>query len=269
MQYAIKFQIMSNNKYFWPEGEEIIFVRPPVEEYHGKLSYYYSPDSFPELEPLKKNWRGIRDEVLAIEKEDGGMLTGMNSLSPAKVEGEGKWSLIYLVSFRWMFHKNRKKFPFTTSVIDQIPNCVFAGISILPPHTEIKPHYGDTNAIVRTHLSLVVPEPYPTIGIRVGDEERGWEEGELLCFINVQKHNVWNNSDKRRYVLMFDFIPKDLEHRTTEICTKALGSQSFIFFYKRFAFVRLLPVFTHDFICSLFALIWRIYLPIQKKFSFL
>ena len=259
---------IEKKKYEWPKGENIVYLRPPVEEYHGKLDFFYHADAFPELKPLKDNWEGIRDEILAIEKKDG-LLSGINSLSPAKIEGEGSWSLIYLMSFRWMFHKNMNKFPFTTSVIKQIPNCVFAGISTLPPRTHISPHYGDTNAIVRTHLALIVPEPYPTIGIKVGDEEKGWEEGELLCFINVQKHNVWNNSERRRYVLMFDFVPQPLVHRMNEICTNALGSQSFIFFYKRIALIRKLPKFMHDFMCLCFSFIWKIYLPIQRRFIFL
>ncbi len=259
---------MESKEYKWPDGEEIVYLRPPVEEYHGKLDYYYSSDAFPELEPLKKNWEGIRNEIVEIEKRDG-LLSGMNSLSPAKIEGEGRWSLIYLMSFRWKFHENMKKFPFTTSVISQIPNCVFAGISTLPPNTHISPHYGDTNAIVRTHLGLMVPEPYPTIGIRVGDQEKGWKDGELLCFINVQKHNVWNNSSKRRYVLMFDFIPQPLVHRTNEICANALGSQSFIYFYKNFAIVRKMPIIIHNIMCKMFSLVWRIYLPIQRRFQFL
>lgn len=259
---------VEHKEYTWPEGEAFVYLRPPVEEYHGKLNYYYSPEAFPELAPLKENWKAIRDEILEIEKKEG-YISGLDSLSPAKIEGEGSWSLIYLVSFRWLFHKNLKKFPVTAKVISQIPNCVFAGVSILPPHTVITPHYGDTNAIVRTHLGLIIPEEYPKIGIRVGDEERGWKEGEMLCFINVHKHNVWNNSSKRRYVLMFDFIPQPLVHRTDEICADALGSQSFIFFYKRFALVSKMPKAIHEMMIKIFSIIWRIYLPIQRRLRFL
>ncbi|MCS6933605.1 MAG: aspartyl/asparaginyl beta-hydroxylase domain-containing protein [Chitinophagales bacterium] len=252
--------------YEWPEGEEIIYVRPPVEEYHGKLHNFYSTESFPELKPLLDNWEKIRDEVLAVEARDG-LLTKQNSLSPAKVEGEGSWSLTYLVSFNWLFHENIKRFPVTWSIVQQIPNCVFAGISILPPKTEIKPHYGDTNGIVRAHLALVVPEPYPTIGIHVNGEERGWKVGEIMAFINVQKHHVWNHSDKRRYVLMFDFVPKPLLPRLNEICTNALGNQSFVFFYRRSAIVRKMPDWMHRLMIKIFAFIWKCYLPVQRRFS--
>ena len=258
---------MSDEQFIWPENEELIYVRPPIEEYKGNLDNFYSPDLFPELAPLKENWKGIRDELLAYEKERGA-LAGMSSISPAEVKG-GDWNLIYLMSFTWQFHKNRQKFPFICSVIDQIPNAVFAAISVLPPNVEIEPHYGDTNGIVRTHLGLIIPEPYPTIAIKVGDEERGWEEGQLLCFINVQKHSVWNRSSQKRYLLMMDFVPKILQNRKTEICTRGLGSQSFIFLYKNIALVRHMPNFTYSFMCGLFAIFWRLYLPIQRRLKFL
>lgn len=258
---------MSTESFIWPEGEEIVYLRPPKEEYHGKLKAFYSPSLFPELSILKENWKGIRDEVLNFEKGNG-EISGMDSLSPAATQG-GTWSLIYLMSFLRKYHDNRAKFPFICSIIDQIPNCVFAGISVLPPHTEIKPHYGDTNAIVRTHLGLIIPDPYPTIAIRVGEEERGWEEGELLCFINVTEHSVWSRSSKRRYVLMFDFVPEVLQHRKWEIATNALGSQSFIYFYKRYSFIRKLPLGLHSILCTVFAYCWRAYLPIQRRFRFL
>ncbi len=258
---------MTNKQFTWPEGEELVFVRPPKEEYSGHLDYYYDPELFPELAPLKENWKGIRDEILAFEKAHG-HISGMSSISHAETYG-GEWTLIYLMSFSRIIHANKKLFPFISSVIDQIPSIVFAGISILPPHTELAPHFGDTNGIVRTHLGLIIPAPYPTIAIRVGNEERGWKDGEMLCFINVQKHSVWNRSNERRYLLMIDFVPQNLIHRKMEISAKGLGSQSFIYFYKNVALVRALPTFVHSFMCWLFAIIWRIFLPFQRRFAFL
>ncbi len=258
---------MSQKQFSWPENEKLVFVRPPKEDYNGHLDCYYDPDLFPELAPLKENWKGIRDEILAFEKKHGA-LSGMSSLSHAETYG-GNWTLIYLMSFSRIIHGNKKMFPLISSIIDKIPNIVFATISILPPHTELAPHFGDTNGIVRTHLGLVIPEPYPTIAIKVGEEERGWKDGELLCFINVQKHSVWNRSNERRYLLMVDFVPNVLKDRQMEICAKGLGSQTFIYFYKRVGLVRAMPEFIHSFMCWMFAFIWRIYLPFQRRFTFL
>jgi aspartyl/asparaginyl beta-hydroxylase (cupin superfamily) len=113
---------MNTTGYAWPEGEELIYVRPPVEEYHGKLDYFYDPALFPELQPLMDNWEKIRDEILEFEKRNG-ELQGMSSVNPANVYG-GKWTLIYLFSFSRMFHKNRERFPFTVSILNKIPNAV-------------------------------------------------------------------------------------------------------------------------------------------------
>jgi len=62
---------MFNDQFSWPEGEKIVYLRPPKEEYNGKLHSFYSPDLFPELEPLKVNWKGIRDEVREFERKNG------------------------------------------------------------------------------------------------------------------------------------------------------------------------------------------------------
>jgi hypothetical protein len=195
-----------------------------------------------------------------------GQINGMSSLTPAGVFG-GKWSLIYLKSFNRLFKNNRQSFPVTTKVLDSIPNCVLSSISILPPNTEIAPHYGDTNGIVRVHLGVIVPESYPLIGMRVGDQEKGWAEGELLCFINVQKHNVWNRSNQRRYVIMMDIVPNQSKYSINEICVRGLGSQSYNYFYARFAFFRKMPEVIRNASVSLFTFAWRILLPIERAFN--
>ncbi len=257
---------MTDKQFVWPENEELVFVRPPVEEYHGHLDYFYDPELFPELTPLKENWKEIRDEILQFEKNSGSLSgTSIYNVPPS---AGGEWTVKYLTSFSMKYHNNRKQFPIITSITDKIPNVVFVAISILNPNTEIKPHYGDTNGIVRSHLGLIIPAAYPTIAIRGGDQERGWKEGELLCFINVQRHSVWNRSESRRYVLMVDFVPKILQHRQLEICAKGLGSQSFIYFYNQMALVRAMPKFVHSLMCWIFAAIWRTLLPLQRRFPF-
>lgn len=249
-------------QYEWPKGEKLVFLRPPNEFYDGKLAPFYHSTCFPELNELKENWTLIRDEILEYEHKSGN-LSGMSSLSPANVTG-GIWTVLYLNSFTRLFKKNRSKFPITTRLVDNVKNCVFASINILEPGTVIQPHYGDTNGIVRVHLGLIVPDPYPTIGINAGGEEMGWEEGDFMCFINVQKHFVWSKSEEKRYVLMLDIVPKPLWSRQKEICIKALGSQSFVYFYKNYKWFKLFPSFFHPIFVAIFTAIWWFYLPIER-----
>lgn len=256
---------MPSPKYIWPQNEKLVYLRPPKEEYHGKLPNYYSEEWFPELFPLRDNWQAIRDEVLAYEKEYGN-ITGMGSYSPAAVSGVD-WSTINLMSYMVLYHDNRKKFPILTSITDKIPSITTVTISVLSPDTEIKPHYGDTNGVIRVHLGLIVPDPYPVIGMKVGGEDTGWKEGELLLFTIVKQHSVWSKSKHKRYVLLLDFVPSVIGDRQTEICTKTLGSQTFIFLYKRFSVFKKLPESMVKFLCFLFTQLWRLFLPIQRKIN--
>lgn len=51
-----------------------------------------------------------------------------------------------------------KYFPKTMSLLSNIPRVVNIGFNLLEPHAVIKPHQGDTNAIIRCHLALKVPD---------------------------------------------------------------------------------------------------------------
>ena len=55
-------------------------------------------------------------------------------------------------------------------------------------NTHIRPHFGPTNTQLKAHLGLVVPQrsgdgtAAPCTTMRVGQEERAWEEGKALLF---------------------------------------------------------------------------------------
>jgi len=52
------------------------------------------------------------------------------------------------------------------------------------------------------HLGMVVPQG---CYIRVGPEERTWEEGKMLVFDDSFEHEVWNHSEFVRIVLFMNF----------------------------------------------------------------
>lgn len=258
---------MPADKYVWPEDEKIVYLRLPNEEYTGKLDYFYDPSIFPELQPLLDNWQLLRDEVIAYERSNGIMVQMDSHVPPANTQGQ--WSHIYLMNYLWKFHKNLKRFPVITSVIEKIPNCVYATISVLPPNTDILPHFGNCNGIVRAHIGLIIPAPAPTCAIQVGDEMHGWEEGGLLTFTIVNRHSAWNRSDQRRYIMILDIVPEMHQSRTMEICSKNLGTSTFNVLYDRFKFLGHLPNAIHELMVSVFSVFWRLYLPIQRRVSFL
>jgi aspartyl/asparaginyl beta-hydroxylase (cupin superfamily) len=250
-----------------PRKEPLVALKRQ-ERYHGSLPYFFEPEWFPELQPLRDNWRAIRDEILAFEKNNG-TIKGLDSNPYVAPQIEGvEWSNIFLENFMIRHHKNRKKFPVTSAVVDQL-DCTFVVISILSPQTIIKPHFGDTNGIVRAHLGLVIPSSLPECGIRVGDEERGWEEGELVLFTEAYLHGAWNNTTAKRYVLVVDFVPPFMEQSKMTVCATLLGAQSYNYLEKRFPLLEKLSDRAANLLCSLIAIGWRLYLPVQRAITLL
>jgi aspartate beta-hydroxylase len=73
--------------------------------------------------------------------------------------------------------------------------------SVFTPGTHLLPHRGVTNARAVSHLPLIVPAD---CALRVGGEERRWNEGQTLVFDDTYEHEAWNRSHQVRVVLIAD-----------------------------------------------------------------
>jgi aspartyl/asparaginyl beta-hydroxylase (cupin superfamily) len=58
---------------------------------------------------------------------------------------------------------------------------------------------------VRCHLALQVPKDSQNCWIRVDDQIRQWQEGEVLLLDDTYEHEVRNDTDETRVVLFLDF----------------------------------------------------------------
>ena len=104
--------------------------------------------------------------------------------------------------------------------------------SVLAPHTRIAPHCGTTNLRLTGHLGLIVPPPSstttttttslpknndkhdtqkqqqkqpPKCAIQIADEWLTWQEGKMLVFDDSFEHQVVNDTDSIRAVLLIRF----------------------------------------------------------------
>lgn len=78
--------------------------------------------------------------------------------------------------------------------------------SCLAPHTHIQAHCGPTNLRWTAHLGLVVPKVSEGCDdrcqIRVGVEWHNWETGRVLLFDDSFEHEVRNDTNEERVVLL-------------------------------------------------------------------
>lgn len=101
--------------------------------------------------------------------------------------------------------------PTVTAIVEQHRTVrSLAGLvyfSRLAPHSRVAPHRGPTNMRVRVHLGIDVP---PDCGIRAGDISSTWQSGKCIAFDDSFPHDVWNESERERIVLVVDLWHPDL-----------------------------------------------------------
>lgn len=175
---------------------------------------FFQRSDFPWLARLEATTAAIRDELLAVLKDERGALTPYIDYKPGEpvnqwqeLNHSRRWSVFHLWKSGVPVPENLARCPATARALEDVPMAAIDGLcpnvmfSVLAPHTHIPPHTGETNARVIAHLPLVVP---PRCAYRVGFERREWRVGETLIFDDTIEHEARNDSDEMRVVLIFD-----------------------------------------------------------------
>lgn len=123
---------------------------------------------------------------------------------------QGQWAGCYFYIFGQPVESNCEICPETARILKSIPGVAQCGtslFSVLAPGTRVTPHCGNTNAKLRCQLPLRVPEK---CGLRVADHPIEQEEGCGFVFDDSFMHMAWNESNKPRFVLLFDLDHPEL-----------------------------------------------------------
>jgi aspartyl/asparaginyl beta-hydroxylase (cupin superfamily) len=169
-------------------------------------------DRFPWAARLEENWQDIRAELDALLPRQEA-LPDMEAISPQqmRIAGGGGWKPFFFRAYGLDSAKARALCPKTSALLDEIPNLEVAFFSMLGPGARIKAHCGAYIGLVRAHLGLKIPQPVGSARMAVGDEMIRWEEGRCVIFDDTYRHEVWNDSDESRVVLLIDvhrpFVP--------------------------------------------------------------
>lgn len=169
----------------------------------------------------------------------------------------------------WKYHKNCEKFPKTYQILKKVPFLTFAEVTILEPHSDILPHIGETNTTMRGHLGLSIPGKLPEAGIEVNQEQRSWEEGEIVLFSDAHQHRVWNHTSGRRMVLVFDIIKEEYQDKSQWYCAQSLSTLVIKGIDSKMSIIKKMPKWIQKSIHYVISSGWYIYLPFQRKISWL
>eukprot|EP00419_Tripos_fusus_P043418 CAMPEP_0172824650 /NCGR_PEP_ID=MMETSP1075-20121228/18142_1 /TAXON_ID=2916 /ORGANISM="Ceratium fusus, Strain PA161109" /LENGTH=729 /DNA_ID=CAMNT_0013665961 /DNA_START=52 /DNA_END=2238 /DNA_ORIENTATION=- len=167
---------------------------------------FHDAQALPWCHQLKQHWTDIRDELRAHLHDSGVWVPGAYADSNKAYAPDWKIAGV-LTADKWQAPKRWRR---TQSIIKQLPDVLPFEVFFarMPPHSTIAAHSDNLNYIMTSHLALELEAG--GCSILVGNEERDWEEGEMLVFDTSYIHKCWNDSDRNRYVLVFRFWHPDL-----------------------------------------------------------
>ena len=163
--------------------------------------------AFTFVAPIEANWRKIRTELDVLLK-DRASLPAFHQISPDQqyISTGDHWKVFILFGFGVPSERNCARCPETARLLRGVPGLQSAWFSILAPRYHIPRHRGVTKTLLRTHLGLIIPAQRDKCVMQVDDRRVGWEPGKCLVFDDFYKHEVWNDTDEERVVLIFDFV---------------------------------------------------------------
>lgn len=197
-----------------------VSIRGIVKPYQGPEPAYYDLAGIAWYDELVKQLPSVQQLVRQMLERGGG---DMSAYYNTGLVSEGAWqSRPFLV---WGVARQPLKTAEGKALLayfKNIPGIVSLSISVLKPHTHIKPHNGDTDATYRMHLPVVIPAGLPQCGIKVDGISRPWNNNDIVVFCDAHRHEAWNETEYVRVVLIVDVVKPAYLRKKRWVCFNVL-----------------------------------------------
>lgn len=162
-----------------------------------------SQEEFPWTKAIADNWKDIAAEAEAVIKHRDA-IPPLRELSPdhQNTGRDGKWRSFFLIGYGYKVEENCLRAPKTAELVEKIPDLNSAFFSILDPGATIPPHRGVTRGLITCHLGVKIPKDAPNYWIEVEGQKTHWHDGKWLVFDDCFVHQVANETDEMRVVLL-------------------------------------------------------------------
>lgn len=159
--------------------------------------------TFPWTGELEKNWREIRNEALSI-LADRRRVPALGDISPdhQRLDQRRSWRTFFLWGYGHRVDQNCALAPRTAALVDSVPGLITAMFSVHEPGTHLPRHRGVTKGMITCHLGLIIPDDAERCRIAVENQVYNWVPGRFFIFDDTYKHEVWNETDDDRVILL-------------------------------------------------------------------
>lgn len=147
-----------------------------------------------------------------------------------RVNADNNWKVFVISGWGHESEVGEQLCPETARILREIPGVRSAIFSILDAGAQIPDHRGHIKGLLRGHLAMRVPREREKCFLRVEDKVCHWEEGKLLIFDDSYRHEVQNNTDEERIVLLlhFDRPMNRLGQFTNAVLMSAIRKSPFV-----------------------------------------
>jgi hypothetical protein len=138
--------------------------------------------------------------------EIAGLTPGSEEALLSAPVDRGEWRTLVLVANGHRIEETAQHFPDTMRALAACPHMTTVGFSTLAGHSHIGRHADPNRGALRFQLPLVVPGAPGDCRIRVGEQTIDWEEGRSVLFDVAALHEVWNDADGVRVLLLVETL---------------------------------------------------------------
>jgi beta-hydroxylase len=158
---------------------------------------------FPWIPYLEASAPAIRAEAQTLLR-DRMSVPSIREISPdhAKIALDDKWRSFFLWGYGVKIEANCARCPATARILENIPGLLSAFYSVMLAGAHVPKHTGPTKAILTAHLGLIVPLRRERCHMQVAERDIVWEEGKVVVFDDMFPHEVWNDTDEDRIILL-------------------------------------------------------------------
>ncbi|TMP29973.1 aspartyl beta-hydroxylase [Pseudoalteromonas rubra] len=195
-------------------------------------SPYLNKDNFEWTKPIEENADAINKELHAFLYDE--VIPSIHEIDvnwkPAI--SDDRWKSFFLVGYGRPAEENCQRCPITYDLVKDVPGLVSAFFSVLKPGAKIPPHRGPFNGVLTYHMGLKLPKDRDQCFIKVDKKKYVWEYGEGVVFDDTYVHEVENNTDEIRVILMLNFA-RPVHSPFSKLCNYVLKCISELPFVER------------------------------------
>ena len=171
---------------------------------------------FPDAQRFTAHWQQIREEALTVAQNLRNIPRFheiMSEQASISANDARDWRMFIMQAYGQPIARNLARCPQLAQLIASSPDVLSASLSFLAPGKQVPAHRGPFRGILRGYLVLSMPkraDGEPAAVLKVDGREYRLNEGEFMLWDDTFEHEVWNDSDQVRTVLLLDIRRRDL-----------------------------------------------------------